>query len=307
MAGGTFVGGARSATGTLQDVEPKTVFERFVSWAGIPPVMIWGFVGTLIFMIGDGVESGYLSPYLVSLGFHEHDVAGLFTIYGLTAAISAWASGALSEMWGSRTVMLIGLSIWIAFQIGFLGFALPSKSWTLITLFYGLRGFGYPLFAFGFLVWVVSTAPVQKLGSAVGWFWFCFTAGLPTMGTTIAGILLPIIGGYATLWVALSFVVFGGCLALLGMKRVPRVQVGNQGAMKTLFMSLAIGWQRPKSVSVVSFVQSIPLLNSAFWCSCRFISRIRCISAWGSGWLFFRLFSSAISFSTFFSVLSATG
>ncbi|WP_122048862.1 MFS transporter [Asaia bogorensis] len=256
MAGGTFVGGARSATDTLPDIEPQTAFGRFISWAGIPPIMIWGFIGTLLFMIGDGVESGYLSPYLVSLGFQEHDVAGLFTIYGLTAAVSAWASGALSDMWGSRKVMLVGLAIWILFQIGFLGFALPSKSWTLITLFYGLRGFGYPLFAFGFLVWVVNTAPVQKLGSAVGWFWFCFTAGLPTLGTTIAGVLLPIIGGYATLWVALSFVVFGGALALLGMNRVPRVETGNKGAIKTLFMSLAIGWQRPK-VGIGCIVRAI--------------------------------------------------
>jgi hypothetical protein len=40
--------------------EPSELFERM----GIPPQLFWGFVGLLLFMIGDGGESGFLSPYL---------------------------------------------------------------------------------------------------------------------------------------------------------------------------------------------------------------------------------------------------
>ena len=56
---------------------------------GIPSVLAWGFVGVLLFMIGDGVESGYLSPYLVSRGLSEGAVASVFTVYGVSAAAAA--------------------------------------------------------------------------------------------------------------------------------------------------------------------------------------------------------------------------
>ena len=44
-------------------------------------------------MIGDGVESGFLSPYLTSLGIAPPRVALIFTAYGATAAVAAWLSG----------------------------------------------------------------------------------------------------------------------------------------------------------------------------------------------------------------------
>src|SRR6185369_17927659 len=43
---------------------------------GIYPPLVWGYVGLLFFMIGDGVEAGYLSKYLVDRSIaSEHDVA----------------------------------------------------------------------------------------------------------------------------------------------------------------------------------------------------------------------------------------
>jgi hypothetical protein len=62
----------------------------FVDRIGIYPPLAWGFVGLLLFMIGDGVESGFLSPYLKGRGFSEQRVALVFTAYGLTAAVAAW-------------------------------------------------------------------------------------------------------------------------------------------------------------------------------------------------------------------------
>jgi len=66
----------------------------FLDQIGIPTPLAFGFLGLLFFMIGDGVESGYLSPYLVSRGVTEQQVALMFTIYGIVLAISAWCSGA---------------------------------------------------------------------------------------------------------------------------------------------------------------------------------------------------------------------
>jgi len=103
-------------------------------------------------MIGDGVEAGYLSKYLVDRGIAgQEDVAVVFTVYGIAVAIAAWLSGALSDLWGPRRVVAIGLAIWGVFEVGFLLLGIAPGNYTLLLLMYAVRGFGYPLFAYGFL------------------------------------------------------------------------------------------------------------------------------------------------------------
>ena len=51
-----------------------------------------------------------------------------------------------------------------------------SRNYWLVLGLYGLRGFGYPLFAYGFLVWISVAVPRHRLGTAVGWFWFALMA-----------------------------------------------------------------------------------------------------------------------------------
>src|SRR3954470_7154363 len=101
-----------------EGVEPTR--GSFVDRIGLYPPLAWGSGGLLLFMIGDGVESGYLSPYLVERGFSQQRVAMVFTAYGLTAAVAAWLSGALSDLWGPRQVMWGGLIIWAVFEVAFL-------------------------------------------------------------------------------------------------------------------------------------------------------------------------------------------
>ncbi|MCX4511116.1 hypothetical protein OHA27_12530 [Streptomyces sp. NBC_01619] len=98
-------------------------------------------------------------------------------------------------------------------QLLFLTAAIALTSYPLMMLAYGLRGLGYPLFAYGFLVWIAGVAPRARLGTAMGWFWFAFTGGLPTLGSLVAGGLIPHIGAYATLWAALVLVAAGGLIA----------------------------------------------------------------------------------------------
>src|SRR6185437_472050 len=95
---------------------------------------------------------------------------------------------------------------------------LRSGSLFLLLLTYGLRGLGYPLFAFGFLVWITVAAPKRRLGSAMGWFWFAFTGGLPTLGSVVASFFVPRVGPYATLWISLILVILGGGILLLGVR-----------------------------------------------------------------------------------------
>ena len=86
----------------------------------------------------------------------------VFTAYGLTAAVAAWLSGALSDLWGPRRVMWAGLGIWVVFEVAFLLLGVAPNSYPMIFLLYALRGFGYPLFAFGFLVWVTAATPARR-------------------------------------------------------------------------------------------------------------------------------------------------
>jgi polyol permease family len=226
---------------------------------GIFPPFALGYLGLLVFMIGDGVESGYLSPYLVGKGFSQSAVAVIFTVYGSTAAAASWFSGTLSDLWGSRRVMWIGLAIWTGFELCFLLGGLPSVNWLAILATYALRGFGYPLFAFGFLVWITAATPQRRLGTAVGWFWFAFTGGLPTLGSLLASYTVPVIGAYQTLWCSLGLVVLGGLIALLGMSEPigarPLARVDGH-PIKTLLSGVTIGWKQPK-ILVGSIVRAI--------------------------------------------------
>ncbi len=243
-------------TVTASGSAPRSWVERL----GIPQPLAWGFLGCLLFMIGDGVESGFLSPYLVNdKGISEQKVALLFSVYGIVAALAAWASGALSDLWGPRQVMWVGLIAWIAFQVLFLGIALPDNSFSLMLVAYGLRGIGYPLFAFGFLVWIAASTPQNRLGTAVGWFWFAFTGGLPTLGALLASALVPQIGQYETFWVALGLVVVGGLIALLGIReRVGRKRLAPEGQrpLATLAQSVTLMFENPK-IGVGCIVRTI--------------------------------------------------
>jgi len=49
----------------LQRVETGERSGSFLERIGVFPPLVWGYVGLLLFMIGDGVEAGYLSKYLV--------------------------------------------------------------------------------------------------------------------------------------------------------------------------------------------------------------------------------------------------
>ena len=67
---------------------------------GIPGQLGWGYLGILIFMMGDGLEQGWLSPYLLEHGMSMQQSASLFTVYGITIAVSSWFSGVLAEGYG---------------------------------------------------------------------------------------------------------------------------------------------------------------------------------------------------------------
>ena len=235
----------------------------FLDRIGIPSVLAWGFVGLLLFMIGDGVESGYLSPYLVERGLSQTSVAWVFTTYGFAVAIAGWLSGALSDVWGPRRVIMLGLVLWLGFELLFLTVGLHSASLPLVLITYGLRGLGYPLFAFGFLVWITVAAPQRRLSSAMGWFWFAFTGGLPTLGSVVASFFVPRVGAYKTLWISTGLVLLGGLVLLLGVREkrgAKRLVRAQEKPLKALLGSVTIAWKRPKTgiACIVRMINTAP-------------------------------------------------
>lgn len=190
---------------------PTSLLER----VGIPQRLAWGYLGILIFMMGDGIEQGWLSPYLIGRGMTIEQSASLFTIYGVTIAIASWFSGVLAEGYGPKKTMLMGLLLYIIGTIGFIGFGLPELDFTMMLFTYALRGFGYPLFAYSFLVWITYRSSERKLGAAVGWFWFVFTGGLNVFGAYYSSWAIIHLGYLNTLWSSIFWVLVGAFFALV--------------------------------------------------------------------------------------------
>ena len=222
----------------------RTIFDKI----GLPKPLAWAYLGILIFMMGDGIEQGWLSPYLIGRGLSLEQSAGLFTMYGVTIAISAWFSGVLAEAYGVKRTMFAGLVLYLLGTCGFVGLSLPGLHYPLMLATYALRGFGYPLFAYSFLVWIAYAAPKNGLGKAVGWFWFVFTGGLNVLGAYYSSWAIERIGNINTLWTSAFWALLGAFFALVMNKSQKRLAVagGTREKMRELLKGITIMKQEPK-------------------------------------------------------------
>jgi len=239
---------------------------------GIPRHLAWGFVGVLIFMIGDGVEVTYLTRFLTipGGGGMSGSEAGFatVTVYGVAVLIASWFSGTLSSIWGPRRVMWLGAAWWVVFELLFLFAAIPTKSVGLIVTIYGLRGFAYPLFAFAFLVWAQVTSKERMRGSVAGWFWFAFTGGLPTIGSGLAALAIGPLGFslFETLVLSLILVAIGGLIGCFGVRDpsgtrpIADETVANPRSPKRLFEGVNILWRDRRTLAggLVRIVNTAP-------------------------------------------------
>lgn len=192
-------------------------------WMGLPLNLIWGYIAIAIFMTGDGFELAFLSHYITGLGFTPSQTSLAFTLYGLAAALAAWISGVVAELITPQKTMLIGFMMWAVFHVLFLVFGLGHANYSLILLFYGIRGFAYPLFLYSFIVIIIHNVSTEKSSSALGWFWAVYSVGIGVAGSYIPSFTIPVMGEMATLWLALAFCVVGGLITLfcLGDIKVP--------------------------------------------------------------------------------------
>jgi len=236
-------------TGSIEPVAPQNKVS-FAERIGMHPGLAIGYLGLLLFMVGDGTESGFLSLMLFrDLHFSAAKVSLVFTAYGATAAVASWLSGALTDNFGPKKIMWVGLLCWLGFEMPFLLVGIAHANYATILLSYGIRGLGYPFFAYGFLCWVAAVTPERYLGTAVGWFWSARTGGLPTLGALLASFALPLIGGYKTLWVSVVLVAIGGMIVLFGVTEehgnTPLSTTG-ENPLRVLFRGVSVVWRHPK-------------------------------------------------------------
>lgn len=224
-----------------------SIKSNFFDKAGIPKELIWGYIGILIFMMGDGMEQGWLSPFLIDKGLTMQQSATLFSAYGIVIAISSWFSGVLAEAYGIKRTMLAGLILYLMGTVSFVGYALPNMDFGVMLLTYAFRGFGYPLFAYSFLVWIAYVSPAKSLGRAVGWFWFVFTGGLVVLGAYYSSCSIPRIGHINTLWSAVVWVLIGAFLVLVLTKEKKKVVKQDfKSRLKELTKGFSIVREEPK-------------------------------------------------------------
>lgn len=222
-----------------------------LSKLGMDKKMALGYIGVLVFMMGDGLEQGWLSSYLTDNGLSIQQSALLFSIYGFAVAIAAWLSGVLAEILGPRKAMALGFTLFIVGTLVFLIIGIPTMNLAVMIPTYSLRGLGYPLFSYSFLVWLTYYAPSEKLGTAVGWFWVSFAGGLNVLGAYYSSFALPILGEIKTLWSALIFVVIGAILAIFINKDSSSEKSNAKfktkaEAIKYIAKGITIAFEKPK-------------------------------------------------------------
>lgn len=213
---------------------------------GIPRPLLSGYLGIMLFMMGDGMEQGWLSPYLIEKGMSIQQTASLFTAYGITIAIASWFSGVLAETLTPKKTMLIGLIIYLLGTVGFIGMGMKSLNFPTMLVTYGLRGFGYPLFAYSFLVWISYLTPQKMLGRAVGWFWFVFTGGLNVLGAFYSSWAIRELGHINALWSAVFWVLLGALFALVWNKAPFPTGKNTNSKIAELGKGLTIVKEEPK-------------------------------------------------------------
>lgn len=182
---------------------------------GIPKHLSWGFLGVMLFMMGDGLEAGWLSPFLIEQGMTVQHTASIFTVYGISLALSSWFSGVCLEAFGAKRTMFMGLLFYVIGTAGFIAFGFESMNYPIMLITYFIKGLGYPLFAYSFLTWVIYRTPKNRLSTAVGWFWIAYCAGMMVLGAWYSSYAIKYFGYINTLWTSIFWACLGAFFALI--------------------------------------------------------------------------------------------
>ncbi len=107
---------------------------------GIPKRLAWGFLGVVLFMMGDGLEQGWLSPFLTENGLTVQQSASIFSIYGIALAIASWFSGVCLEAFGAKRTMFMGLLFYVIGTAAFIVFGFEQLNLPVMYVTYFVKG-----------------------------------------------------------------------------------------------------------------------------------------------------------------------
>jgi len=263
-------------------------------WFGLPMNLFWGYIAIALFMSGDGFEMAFLSKHIIDLGFSASESAVVFTVYGLAAALAAWSSGVVAELITPQKAMRIGFVLWVVMHVLFMIFGLGMKSYPLMLLFYGVRGLAYPLFIYSFVMLVVQNVPKQNLSSAMGWFWAMYSIGIGCVGSYLPSFTIPFMGETGTLWFAIAWVMAGGLMALIMLRKTAttssKVNLSRKEKISELSRAVTILFTNKNIFlsSMIRIINTISLFGFAVIMPMLFVERLGfTISEWLQIWAVF--------------------
>ncbi len=175
------------------------------------------------------------------------ETATLISIYGIAVAVGAWFSGGAGRGMGGLVKQCwreLFCGLWG--QLLFLLVALPTMSFTIMIPTYCVRGFGYPLFCYSYLVWITYKNNPKTLATAVGWFFVAFTGGLYVVSNLFASFMMPIIGSVGLLWSALVWVLIGVTIIILTVRGTIHGNIGAKEQFKILLSGITIIKKNPR-------------------------------------------------------------
>lgn len=221
-----------------------------------PTKFIWSYIGTFLFMLGGCIENSWLSAWLSGQGFEQASVANIFAGYGIVVALTSWLSGVCVDVFGPKKVMVAGFIVYALSSVVFIQFALPSHNFLAILFAYMLRGAGYPLVCYAFLVRLTIQLDKRSQGIGTSWFWVVFNLGFTILGPVLAARLIPQIGHINVLWLGMAGAVLG-MACMLFLERNPFVlQPRKMPVFRELQAGIAIMFERPR-VGLAVIVKTI--------------------------------------------------
>src|SRR5699024_8198125 len=223
------------------------------TWMGIPRIIFIALIAIFIFMTGDGIEQAFLSKNIVDIGFSGGQASLVFTVYGVMVVVGSWLAAVLSDVYGPKKIMALGTIIWLIFHVLFLVFGLGMESLPMMIVLYGIRGLGYPLFLYGFLVWVTYITDKARLATAIGWFWAMFSVGMGVIGTYLPSFTIPFMGFNGRLWMSLTLI-FVCCLIsfiVVGKHDVkPNIMLSVKQRYSKVLKDIDIVYKNPDIIKV---------------------------------------------------------
>src|SRR5699024_2520038 len=220
---------------------------------GIPKIIFIALIAIFIFMTGDGIEQAFLSKNIVDIGFSSGQASLVFTVYGVMVVVGSWLAAVLSDVYGPRKIMALGTIIWLIFHVLFLVFGIGMENLPMMLVLYGIRGLGYPLFLYGFLVWVTYITDKARLATAIGWFWAMFSVGMGVIGTYLPSFTIPFIGFNGTLWMSLIWIVIGGLIAFIvvGKRDVkPNITLSVKQRYSKVLKDIGVVYKNAQTIKV---------------------------------------------------------